>query len=78
MITLIIKGDLHAAVNAAQQRHIPLVSMAQHIRPEFSSVETIASADLKMWDRVTRWYCEDAGRAPFPAGTLLHYSQASI
>ena len=74
MITLIIKGDMPAAINAACARKIALTSFATRIPPLCKEWETIASANIDQLDAVRQWYASGAQDAPFPAGTLLHYS----
>jgi hypothetical protein len=71
MIRLIIKGGLHAAIAAAHERGIKLDTIAQ---PATDPMQTMAGVSDDKLGAVTRWYNEDCGRAPFPAGTLLLFS----
>jgi hypothetical protein len=70
MIGLIIKGDMNDAFDAADTHNVELTSLAYVT----GSQETLASAPDHCVNAIARWYCEDIGAAPFPKGTLLHYS----
>ena len=67
MITLVIKGDINAALNAAHLRRIELTALIS------SRHETRATAPMHAMPDIARWFCE-AGDAPYPAGTLLFYA----
>ena len=70
MINLLIKGPLSAALAAAEQRKINFHSLQW--RSGTNDVQAVA--DDGHLRAAADWYCEELGRAPFPAGTLLHYS----
>lgn len=71
MITLIIKGGLHAAHDAAQKHGVKLVETTTHNR----FAEVIASTKDENLALVTAWFCEPPNEAPYPAGALMFYSQ---
>jgi hypothetical protein len=72
MVNLVIKGGLHAAVNAAYVRGIKLDTIGQPCVGR----ETFASASNDHLNAVIAWFCEDGvceqGNG-YPPGTLLHY-----
>ena len=73
MITLTIKGRIHAASKAAHERNIVLQSA------ELSShgTETTAKCDELYRDAVLRWFAENAELIMgigYPAGSLLFYN----
>jgi hypothetical protein len=73
MITLTIKGRIHAASKAAHERNIVLQAA------ELSShgTETTAKCDELYRDAVLRWFAENAELIMgigYPAGTLLFYN----
>jgi hypothetical protein len=70
MITLIIKGDIAAAFKAADAYGVELCALATHNK--FN--ECIASTIPECLPKVVHWYC-DTTRAPYPAGTLMFYSE---
>lgn len=71
-LQLIIKGDRFQAAHAASQRHIPL-AFVREVRHAHVH-ETIGKVGVQFWDVVSKWFGEDI-HAPYPAGTLLHFSQ---
>jgi hypothetical protein len=71
MISMVIKGDLVAATLAASANGVRLFSLAQVC----AGVEVMASATDDQWEATARWFNKDCGAAPYPAGTLLHFSQ---
>ena len=70
MISLIIKGGLHAAIAAAYERGIKLDTIAQ---PCLGN-ETFAGVSDDKLSAVIDWYCATDGIAPYPAGSLLLYT----
>lgn len=67
MIKLIIKGNVQSAVDAASARSIEL-----DVHRMTGKGETLAETDSTNAAAVRAWFNEDV-RAPFPAGTLLHF-----
>lgn len=72
MITLIIKGDLRAAYDAADENDVELHSIATHNK--FN--ECIASTPDRFMPYLVRWYCKENFHEVmgYPAGTLMFYS----
>lgn len=67
---LIIKGNRAEAEREASERAIPV-----KVLKELSPNETICEAPAEYWERVSQWFNADVGRqAPYPIGSLLHYS----
>jgi hypothetical protein len=75
MINLIIKGNMFDAFNAAHARGIALVSAAQ---PFDNRPEVVASVADTALDAVRQWFLDTDGPAPYPAGALLFYSNATV
>jgi hypothetical protein len=67
-LRLIIKGDVGTARAAAAVRDIPLADL--HV----INGETVGRADDGDLNAVESWFNEPPQVAPYPAGTLLHYS----
>lgn len=66
-INLIVKGTKQEAAQAASDRSIPFTFIRETTRGE-----TIGKTNVSFY-LVANWFSEDA-RAPYPAGTLLHFS----
>jgi hypothetical protein len=69
---LIIKGDRKAALAAAKQHDVVLFSTHPARR---SYPETIAMCGDEYQPQVMQWFSEPPHDAPFPVGTLLHWSE---
>jgi hypothetical protein len=74
MLNLLIKGDLHAAAKAADAHGVKIIAM-QCLYGPGKPLEVHASVDDSALAKVLPWFLEDSGAAPFPAGSLLHYSK---
>jgi hypothetical protein len=72
MINLIIKGNMFDAFTASHQRGIALISATQMFNDRPS--EVVASCGAAYLNAVRSWFIESDGPAPYPAGTLLFYS----
>lgn len=73
-LNLIVKGDKHAAALAASERGVPFA-----FRDELPAMGyTTGSTSEDHLDKVVNWFCERAldGSLLYPAGTLMHYSDA--
>lgn len=74
MIHLHIKGDMHAAFKAADERRIKLTSIQCRYR---AVAECFAIVEPHHEPKVRAWYHEDADLIDgygYPTGTLLHFS----
>jgi len=69
MITLIVKGTIDDACQAALAHGVNLESAVRH--PRFD--ETICRALSIYESAAQKWFGETIGVAPFPAGTLTWY-----
>lgn len=67
---LIIKGSLHDALTAARAHGVMLRTMMW----QANEVHAYADCDAGL---LTRWLCEDPSFAPFPVGSLLHYTDGN-
>lgn len=71
-IQVIIKArNIAQAVAEAQRRHIALTNAR-----EAHANWIVADAPDDVRERVVKWFVEDPHSAPYPFGTLLHYSEA--
>jgi hypothetical protein len=73
MISLVIKGGLHAAIAAAYERGIKLDTIAQPA----CGPETLAGVSSDKLPQIVAWFSETTELVMgfgYPAGTLLHYS----
>jgi hypothetical protein len=72
---VLIKGDKFQAANACAERGIPFVFKYEH-RPmtDKSFVETSGLVPASFHDEIAKWFISNHDEAPFPAGTVLHYS----
>jgi len=67
-IGLLVKGNVFDADAAAVAHRIPVRWKAETLHGE-----TTGECDGEHYDAVARWFGED-GKAPFPKGSLLHFS----
>ena len=65
---VIVKGNRHQAQVAASNRAIPFVVVSVTDR------ETVGRVPEACRTKVAAWFGE-AGKAPFPVGTCLHYRE---
>lgn len=79
MITLLIKGDEEKAKAALERRCLSPIELKPYVG-SISRNTTYTKALIIETDenahKVATWYCEE-GEAPFPEGSLLHYSLKS-
>jgi hypothetical protein len=69
-LRLIVKGSRFAAAQAASHRRVPFVFCR-----ETEHGETCGITSSRFWPDVASWFNEDVTRkAPYPVGSLLHYS----
>jgi hypothetical protein len=69
-ISLIVKGNKFQAARAAADLGIPMAFVR-----ETKHNETIGRVHSAWHHEIVNWYNQDVGNfAPFPIGTLLHYS----
>lgn len=71
MIRLLVKGNVFDACDAATKRGIA-VKWTKETTDRHGS-ETHGEVEDDFHNAVAHWFCEE-GKAPFPKGTLLHYS----
>lgn len=73
-ISLVVKGPVAAAINAATLRGI-----AAEIQPVYVDGCIILEASEADWLRVVCWFMEDVDhRAPYAEGALLHYCYIGV
>jgi hypothetical protein len=72
-LSLIVKGNKFQAARAAADRGI-YFCFVREVRHE-GTVETVGLSGSEQRDKIARWFGEGSMRAPFPAGTLLLYTE---
>jgi len=72
VISLLVKGNREQALSAARSRKIQVRTVLERTSARTETILHCSSLDSPS---VIRWYCEDPGDAPFPPGTLMHYSE---
>lgn len=72
MISLIVKGSRFQAASAAASRGIPFAFCGQIYNLE---PETRGKTGDQFRDKVVAWFVEEPRVAPYPAGTLLLYTE---
>jgi hypothetical protein len=72
MISFIVKGSIEDARKSASERCIAVHSLTYH-RVGGIVGECHGKVTDEYTGQMIRWFCEP-GDAPFPLGTLLHYS----
>ena len=71
MISLIIKGDAEDARKAGYDRAVYLNELVSVLDGHYTSANTENFCEYA----VVKWFCETLdGQAPYPPGTLLHYT----
>ncbi len=73
ILSLVVKGDRFQAAQSAAERGIPFAFVRELSRWN----ETVGRVPVSFRLGVMRWFGESNGAAPFPAGTLLHFSEIS-
>lgn len=72
-IHLLIKGNVAQAIQAAHDRGISLNQI--HVGAnQFNESHARCASDYRA--RVVTWFCEGSQQAPFPAGTLLLFTES--
>lgn len=75
MISLLIKGNVEQAKEAAAKRNIPLLRPYANLN---GHNDTHAETNEDQYVSVIEWFCEDDKckiGVGYPAGTLLHYNK---
>jgi hypothetical protein len=77
MLRLLIKGTRQDAALALAKRDIPVLEDLReaHI---YGQPETVARVHDAYRGRAAAWLCEAPLSPPFPAGTLLYYSETEL
>ncbi len=71
-LSLLVKGTMAEATNSATKHNIPWSVMVGRTH---ASVESVIHVSDQFRDNVVAWFNEPPGKAPYPVGTLLHYSE---
>lgn len=71
-LIVVVKGSVPQVMEAARLRAIPLIGIEKRL----GTGECLCKVDGQHYDKVVAWFCEESGRAPFPAGTCLFYNQS--
>jgi hypothetical protein len=77
MLRLLIKGTRGEAALALARRDIPVL---EELREAciYGQPETVARVHDAYRGRAAAWLCEQPYSPPFPAGTLLYYSETEL
>lgn len=73
MLKLIVKSNLYGAVSAAATHGIEAVEAK--VGPAVG--QTMLLIDSSLLEKAQRWFNESNGKAPFPEGSCLFFSEAT-
>jgi hypothetical protein len=77
MLRLLIKGTRQDAALALAKRGIPVLEELREAGI-YGQPETVARVHDCYRGRAAAWLCEQPYSPPFPAGTLLYYSETEL
>jgi hypothetical protein len=73
ILSLIVKGDKLTAAREASKRGVPFAFIREVRR--HGTCETVGKVGSQHRETVAAWFQEGTRVAPFPAGTLLLYTE---